>query len=235
MQIKADAIIEKATRLAEGEVEFVVSTGDLDSHGERVNVAGIDYKKYVKGNNVILWAHDGFNLPIGNTTKMWIEDNKLMARAKFYLKDEFPRKVYQYILDGVVKAASIGGVVEEWSNDGLEIARMTMKEWSIVSVPANDFALVANKAYTKDKQTEMNSLARTYARKLFVKTDGDELHENIKTLKKLTAALEELALSEPQEEMAKKPEKVRVVLRQAQVVDHQVEKIILVVKRKILQ
>lgn len=36
-----------------------------------------------------------------------------MARAKFYLKDDFPRKVYQYVLDGVVKAVSIGGTVEE--------------------------------------------------------------------------------------------------------------------------
>lgn len=99
MLIKADGYIEKATKLSEGEVDVVVSTGDIDAHGERINVKGIDYKSYLKGNNVILWGHDGFNLPIGNTTKMWLDGDKLMARAKFYLKEEFPRKIYQHIVD----------------------------------------------------------------------------------------------------------------------------------------
>ena len=70
MQVKADGYIEKASKLAEGEVEFVVSTGHTDSHGERINVKGIDYKTYLKGNNVVSWGNDGFNLQIGNATKM---------------------------------------------------------------------------------------------------------------------------------------------------------------------
>ncbi len=228
MYVKADGFIEKASKLKEGEVDFVVSTGDIDSHGERINVKGIDYKTYVKGNNVILWAHDGFNLPIGNATKMWLEGDKLMARAKFYLKDSFPRKVYDYIVDGVLKAVSIGGMVEEWGEDGITVERMKMKEFSVVSVPANDFALAVNKAFDTEKRTEINGLARAYARKLLTK-DDNQIFKNIEMLKDLVATLEEVALGETNEDKAVTH---RVVLRTAQAVDKQTEVVIRSIKLK---
>lgn len=223
MNVQADGYIEKATKLAEGEVDVVVSTGDLDSHGERINVDGIDLSHFKK-NNVILWAHDGFNLPIGNATKVWKEGGKLLARAKFYLKDDFPRKVYNYVADGVVKAVSIGGLVEEWNADGYTIDKMVMKEFSFVPIGANDKALVLNKAFDSN---ELNGLARAYARKVLLQKDNKIL-DNIKVLKELVAALEEVALSEPEEDQAN----IRVVLRQAQVVDHQAETIIRSIKLK---
>lgn len=229
MHIKADGIIEKASKLGEGEVDFVVSTGDLDAHGERINVKGIDYKRYLKGNNVILWSHDSFNLPIGNAIKMWVEDDKLMARAKFYLKDDFPRKVYQYILDGVLKAVSIGGMVEEWGSDGMTISKMVMKEFSVVSVPANEYALVANKAYDDEKKSEMTGLAKAYARKMFAQSN-DSVLKNIETLETLVATLKEVALSEPEKSSAN--EVRHVVLRQAQAVDQQAEQVIRSIKLK---
>lgn len=233
MVITTDGYIEKATKLAEGEVEFVVSTTDLDAHGERINVAGIDYKQYLKGNNVILWGHDGFNLPIGNAVKMWVEGNKLMARAKFYLKDDFPRKVYQYIMDGVVKAVSIGGIVEQWSDDGVTIEKMTMKEFSVVSIPANPNALVAAKHISGEQRAELRALANAYARKC-LESGNSAVGKQIEVLETLVATLKEVALSEPHEASANS-KNVRVVLRQAQAVDHQTEKIIKIVKKGITQ
>ena len=224
MEIKSHGYIEKASKLGEGEVEVVVTTADWDSHDERILPEGVDYKQYLKGNNVILWAHDGFNLPIGNTTKMWLEGKKLMARAKFYLADEFPAKVYQYVLDGVVKAVSIGGMVDEWDEDGRTINRLTMKEFSFVSVPANDKALVVSKS----QQVELDGLAKAYARKKFVE-DEDELPRQIEDLEKLVATLKELAFGETKKDSANK---VRVVLRQAQAVDHQAENVIRTIKLK---
>lgn len=230
MYIKKDGIIEKASKLKEGEVDFIVSTNALDSHGERINVDGIDYKSYLKGNNVILWAHDGYNLPIGNAVKMWKDGNKLMARAKFYLKDEFPAKVYQYILDGVLKAVSIGGMVEEWGDDGLTIQRMNMKEFSVVSVPANPEAIAVNKNYDAHKKSTLDGLAKAYARKQFV-NDEDEIMRNIESLETLVAALKGLAVGETKEELATSNK--RVVLRQAQAVDQQAEKTIRYIKIKL--
>lgn len=228
MQIKSFGHIEKANKLAEGEVEFIVSTDAWDSHGERINVAGINLKDYKK-NPVVLWAHDGFNLPIAKTTKIWVEGNKLMARAKFYMKDEFPRKVYDYIVDGFLNAVSIGGMVEEWGADGMTIDRLTMKEFSVVPVPANQDALVAAKSLEGNQKAEMNGLARLYARKCLT-SGNDHVVEQIKVLKGLVATLEEVALSEPHEASA--TNNIRVVLRQAQAVDQQTEKIIKVVKKE---
>lgn len=231
MHIKAEGVIEKATKLSEGEVDVVVSTGDIDAHGERINVKGIDFKSYLKGNNVILWAHDGFNLPIGNATKMWIDGDKLMARAKFYLKDDFPRKVYQYVMDGVLKAVSIGGMVEEWGADGMTISKLKMKEFSFVSIPANEHALVANKSFDSEKQSEINGLAKAYARKIFTEDNAD-IHKQIGLLETLVATLKEVATGETNESQADNKTITRVVLRSAQAVDKQAEVVIKHIKLK---
>lgn len=232
MHIKADAYIEKASKLAEGEVEFVVSTGDWDSHGERINVDGIDLKDFKK-NPVVLWGHDGFNLPIAKATKIWKSDGKLMARALFNLADDFPAKVYQYIVDGFLNAVSIGGMVEEWGHDGLTISKLVMKEFSVVSIPANQNALVAAKSLEGNDKAELNALARSYARKVFTQSDKSGFLESIETLKTLVATLEELAVAgETHEAQADDgaPITRRVVLRQAQAVDQQVEEVIRTIK-----
>jgi len=231
MNIKAEGYIEKASKLSEGEVEFVVSTGALDSHGERINVDGINLKEF-KQNPVVLWGHDGFNLPIAKATKVWKEAGKLMARAKFYLKDDFARKVYEYIVDGYLNAVSIGGMVDEWANDGITIDKMTMKEFSVVSVPANPEALVAAKSLDGKQRAELRALANAYARKMLSKEDGNtEIIQNIQTLETLVATLKEVAHSEPQDVKAQVLTK-RVVLKQAQVVVRQAENVIRSIKLK---
>lgn len=229
MHIKADAYIEKASKLSEGEVEFVVSTNAWDSHGERIDVEGIDIKDFKK-NPVVLWGHDGFNLPIAKATKVWKEGGKLMARAKFYLKDDFSRKVYEYIVDGYLNAVSIGGMVQEWGEDGLTIAKLLLKEFSVVSVPANQEALVANKSLDGNQKAELRALANSYARKMLATKDNSELHKNIEVLETLVATLKEVAIGEPHEAKASDTINYQVVLRQAQVVDQQVETVIKVVK-----
>lgn len=230
MIIKADGYIEKASKLAEGEVEFVVSTNALDAHGERINVDGIDIKDFKK-NPVVLWGHDGFNLPIAKATKVWKESGKLMARAKFYLKDDFARKVYDYILDGYLNAVSIGGMVQEWGSDGMTIEKLLMKEFSVVSIPANQEALVASKSFDGNQKAELRALANAYARKML--TNGnDEINQNIEVLETLVATLKEVAHSEPQNASADEVNNRRVILRQAQAVDNQVETVIRQIKLK---
>lgn len=228
MIIKTEALIEKANKLGEGEVEFVVSTNDLDAHGERINVDGIDVTDFKK-NPVVLWGHDGFNLPIAKATKIWKENNKLMARAKFYLKDEFAAKVYEYILDGFLQAVSIGGMVKEWGEDGITIDKLLMKEFSVVSVPANPKALVANKSLSDEQQSELKTLGNVYARKMLAKESPYEIVKHIDVLESLVATLKEVAKSEPDENRTKDITR-KIILRQAQAVDKQAEKIIVKLK-----
>jgi hypothetical protein len=230
MFVKSNGYIEKASKLAEGEIEFVVSTGDVDAHGERINVDGIDLKDFKK-NPVVLWGHDGFNLPIAKATKIWKSDDKLMARASFYLKDEFPAKVYNYILDGFLNAVSIGGMVKQWGEDGMTISQLLMKEFSVVSVPANQNALVSNKSLDEDEVTELKALANAYTRKVLITGESD-IHKSINVLETLVATLKEVADGEPHAVQADETIKRRVILRQAQVVDKQVETVIRQIKLK---
>lgn len=230
MHIKADGYIEKAAKLKEGEVEFVVSTNALDAHGERISVDGIDLKDFKK-NPVVLWGHDGFNLPIARANKIWKEGGKLMARAQFYLKDDFAKKVYDYIVDGYLNAVSIGGLVEEWSADGVTINKMLMKEFSVVSIPANQEALVTAKSLTGDQKAELRGLANRYARKMINKSD--ELVTEIETLETLVATLKEVTMSETYEDrLEESAQNRRVVLSLAQGVDKQAENIIKRIKLK---
>ena len=231
MQIKGYGIIEKAAKLQEGEVEFVVSTNALDAHGERIDVDGIDIKDYKK-NPVVLWGHDGFNLPIAKATKIWKESGKLMARAKFYLKDDFARKVYEYIVDGYLNAVSIGGMVKDWGEDGITIKGLLMKEFSVVSIPANQEALVASKSLDGNQKAELRALGNAYARKLLESEAGQtEVQKNIETLETLVATLKEVAVTSETHDDTAANNNVRVVLRQAQAVDHQIERVIKVVKK----
>lgn len=232
MLVKSYGEIEKAQKLGEGEVEFIVSTESWDSHGERIKVDGINISEYKK-NPVVLWGHDGFNLPIAKATKVWKEGGKLMARAKFYLKDEFARKVYDYIVDGFLNAVSIGGTVDEWASDGLTISKMTMKEFSVVSVPANPDAIATAKSLDDSKKDELRVLARAYALKMLQDENGnDEINNSIKTLATLVATLREVADKSETQQASAEPITKRVVLRQAQVVVQQAEKVIKVIKKK---
>jgi HK97 family phage prohead protease len=231
MQIKGYGIIEKAAKLSEGEVEFVVSTNAIDAHGERIDIDGIDIKDYKK-NPVVLWGHDGFNLPIAKATKIWKESGKLMARAKFYLKDDFARKVYEYIVDGYLNAVSIGGMVKDWGEDGITIKSLLMKEFSVVSIPANQEALVASKSLDGNQKAELRALGNAYARKLLESEAGQtEVQKNIETLETLVATLKEVAVASETHDDTAANNNVRVVLRQAQAVDHQIERVIKVVKK----
>lgn len=232
MLIKSGAIIEKSTKLADGEVEFVVSTNALDAHGERINVDGIDLKDFKK-NPVVLYGHDGFNLPIATATKIWKEAGKLMARAKFFLDDAFSSKVYDYIVKGRLNAVSIGGMIEEWNSDGITIDKMIMKEFSVVTIPANQEALVAAKSLGDDEQTELTKLANAYARKMLSQYDGaSELQKNISYLENLVATLKEVPITGETDSGSAKDNitNLRVVLRQAQAVDKQAEVVIKLTK-----
>ena len=232
MHIKSEAYIEKASKLKEGEVEFVVSTGAIDAHGERINVEGIDLKDFKK-NPVVLWGHNGFDLPIAMAKKIWKDGNKLMARAEFFLDDEFSAKVYDYILKGRIRAVSIGGMVQEWGSDDMTISKLLMKEFSVVTIPANQEALVSAKGYEplkKEESNELELLAKGYARKLITEGQPTELTKDIKILETLVATLKEVALSETQVQQANETLTKRVMLKQAQTVDKHVEKIIVRLK-----
>ena len=121
----------------------------------------------------------------------------------------------------------------EWGEDGMTISKMNMKEFSVVSVPANPEALATAKSLNGNQQAELRALGNKYARTMLAKMNGNtELLDNINVLETLVTTLKEVAIGEPHEVAVSEQSNRRVVLRQAQAVDQQVETVIRQIKLK---
>ncbi len=142
------AIIEQTKAASDedtGTFDVIISTMDVDRHGESVDVNGWDLTHY-KTNGVVLWAHDYGGLPIGVCTAIATQDGKLRAQGKFVPGDANPfaqqvRKLYDF---GAVKATSVGFIAEE--TNGNVITKAELLEFSFVPVPANPYCLTLEKA-----------------------------------------------------------------------------------------
>lgn len=126
-----------------GTFKVIISTEDVDRHGETILLAGWDLSFFEK-NPVVLWAHDYSDLPLGTADKVYKEDKNLVAEGRFAPASANPkaqqvRKLYD---GGFLNATSIGCRVLE--QDGDVIKRAELLEFSFVPVPANPHALRLN-------------------------------------------------------------------------------------------
>lgn len=134
--------------LGEGVIEAIVSTDDLDRHGEVVNIEGMDLKNY-KNNPVVMWAHDYTIPPIAKTTQIKKEKvgNKTVLKAVMEFAigiSQLANEVYNLYKGGFMKAFSIGFIPEEM--DGNTYTKSELLEYSAVPIPANPNALLLAKA-----------------------------------------------------------------------------------------
>lgn len=199
IDLTAPLKLKAASKLAYGQVEFIISNATTDRYGESVIMEGIDTTKYMV-NPVVLWGHDYNALPLGRTMSLRREGGNLIAKVQFDTDlSEFADTVYQQILRGTISAASIGGLVKQYGStqdnktDWDVIAEMEMVEWSVVPVPANPEALVLAKQFGMDETVlrkqyvDFVSHAMLQANKVL---GSDEITQQIQTLKNLTSALE---------------------------------------------
>ncbi len=142
--------------LGEYEIEIIGSTGISDRDGEVINPDGWDLKNFKK-NPVILPAHDYRAPAIARAKSVKIEDKKLKFEIEFPQDGIYPladiyRKLYK---SGFMKASSVGFVPSEWVNgDGEKepyrtYLKQELLELSLVSVPVNPEALVAEKGISE--------------------------------------------------------------------------------------
>ena len=127
-----------------GTFSFVVSTGDVDRHGESIDQKGWDLEFY-RLNPVVLWAHDYNALPIGKTDTIEVKDGKLVATGHFASAEANPfaqqvRKLYE---EGIINTASVGLIAKEAKSN--VITKAELLEWSFVPVPANANAVRLSK------------------------------------------------------------------------------------------
>lgn len=132
-------------------LQFAISTGVEDRDGDTINPKGWNLKNYKK-NPVVLWAHSYWNPPIAQGLKVWIEDEKLKAIAKFTDEELYPfgYMIYRMCKAGFLNATSVGFQPTKWEdrrNDeglwlGYNFLKQELLEFSVVPVPSNPEALI---------------------------------------------------------------------------------------------
>jgi len=129
---------------------FVISTPAVDRSGDTVAIDGWQLGNYAK-NPVVLWSHDGRLLPIGRTTKLWADGNRLKATFELApaTANADAENVRELIAGDYLRAASVGFLPIKFSFSdapdrkfGIDFSRQELIEWSIVATPANPECLI---------------------------------------------------------------------------------------------
>ena len=129
-------------------VTFVLSTDEVDRHGDVVSADGWVLDAY-RRNPVLLWAHDYRRPAIGRAVGLWTEPRRLMARMEF-APTGFAQEVAALYRTGFQWGVSVGFKplrFEERRDEktgaflGVRFLQQELLEVSAVPVPANRNAL----------------------------------------------------------------------------------------------
>ena len=127
---------------------FVISTDEVDRHGDVIATEGWQLDSYKK-NPVFLWAHDYARPVIGKAADVWKEPHLLMARMQF-APTEFAQEVATLYRAGYQRGVSVGFKPMRYEERrhaktgvllGLRFLEQELLETSAVPVPANRSAL----------------------------------------------------------------------------------------------
>jgi HK97 family phage prohead protease len=153
MQYKQDNLEHESTRLTvtkakslpHGQFEAILSTDDLDRHGEKVSQTGLNIPKDQTIKMYYNHETNGTSLPIGKWNKVWKSAGKLMGLGEIDIEDEFAVKVYKKILKGYIDSISIGFFPQEFDGETATWTKSTLVEASVVAEPANVAARITSK------------------------------------------------------------------------------------------
>lgn len=142
--------------------DAVISTEVVDRDGEVLLASGCDYSDFLK-TGTVLWQHNQ-DCPIGKCTKIYKTKGQIKAKVKFADNDELASKIYNLTKQGIIKGVSVGFMTKEHrlpskkdlQDYGKEVTRVISKwslyEFSIVSVPCNQDALITSVKSLIDKK-----------------------------------------------------------------------------------
>ena len=131
-----------------GAMTFVISSEEVDRHGDVVSAAGWQLAAY-RQNPVFLWAHDYTRPVIGRAAAVWPEPGLLLARMEFAPTD-FAAEVAALYRRGYQQGVSVGFKPLRYAERrqettgaflGIRFLEQELLEVSAVPVPANRRAL----------------------------------------------------------------------------------------------
>jgi hypothetical protein len=145
-------------------IPFIASTGDRDRYGDRVSPSGWKLKHFKK-NPVILWCHEHGVPPVGRAVKIAVTDGQLIKHVQFQPLEIYPfgHMIGQMVRHKFLNATSVGfnALKFEPTKIGsdeneeelrsmypyaLDFKSQELLESSVVTVPANPFALAQARA-----------------------------------------------------------------------------------------
>ncbi|MFA5689881.1 MAG: HK97 family phage prohead protease [Kiritimatiellales bacterium] len=130
---------------------FVLHDESVNTYGIRLLTSGANLEEFRK-NPVMLLNHNDWSMPIGRWENIRVEGGKILADPVFDDQDVTGREVKGKVERDFIRAASIGAWPPEEVNDDLTlklegqtgptVTKWTLREASIVTIPANHNALV---------------------------------------------------------------------------------------------
>ena len=214
--------------IGERSVLFTISKEVVDRDGDILRANGVDFSNYMK-NPVFLSFHNSREFPLGKVTKFWVEGNEVKAVVYFPTLEELATDpnnasekaklvdfTYHCYKTGMLNAVSVGFIPVEWieTEDGYDILKWELLEFSAVAVPANQDAIAQAvksfgndfaKSFISEEKSGRKISAQTRAILDKIKACGDELEKCQETLKGCGEALRK-ALAELDEPEEEKPE-----------------------------
>ena len=219
--------------LGERSVLFTISKEVVDRDGDILRAGGVDFTNYMK-NPVFLSFHNSREFPLGKVTKFWVDGNTVKAIVYFPTLEELSTDptqasekaklvdfTYHCYKTGMLNAVSVGFIPLEWteSENGYDIIKWELLEFSAVAVPANQDAIAeAVKSFGLDESVVKEYLTTEKSgRKISaatreildkIKACGDKMDECEKMLKACGSELKSLLaeLDEPEEEEPEEPQ-----------------------------
>lgn len=180
----------------ENTYRFIGTSEAKDRDGEIVVLDGWEFTNY-KANPIVLWGHDGRALPIGKTVAILTDEVRkaVYFDVEFSKSYDFAKTVEGLVEEGILRAVSLGFMVKDWKwddkLDALLLTKCELFELSIVTVPANQEALIQEgKDATPDRNKSQDELANVVS----------QLKEEVESLRNQLAALK------PNSEPAAQPE-----------------------------
>jgi len=238
-------VSKKVQNLEEGQFEAVLSTADLDRHGEHVSITGLTVPKDQTLKMYYNHQTYGDAMPIGKWLRIWKQNGKLMGIGEIDLEDPFAVKIYKKILKGYIDSISIGFRALEFDGDNATWTKSTLVEASVVAEPANVAAKVTQKELNDFNESLKKSLKEkgidetTIDDNLTVNDDQsadkseDEIKAAVKDLKERMDTVEKAhqeAIDNPTDK--KQTIKLRLAAKEA---DKSVEKLNTVIRIKLAE
>lgn len=139
----------------------------INSYGFRTDVNGIDLKRFKK-NPVMLYNHNPLQV-IGKWENIAVVEtdgrpSQLTAEPVFDMDDPFAAEIARKVEDGFIKGCSMGLMITQITKTkGIDVAtESVLLEASIVSIPADENALVVYADENKEKKLSVNEFNKLF-------------------------------------------------------------------------